>query len=63
MAVTEPPRPDPSNRDSLAQELADMFDRCVIGYYASLDAEEWSAAFEYRELIEHIHNMAERVAA
>lgn len=63
MAMTEPPRPDRSSRLTVAQELSDMFDRCVAGYYASLDAEEWSAAFEYRELIDHIHNLAERVAA
>ena len=62
MAVTEPPRPDRSS-SSLAQELSDMFDRCVIGYYASLDAEEWSAVFEYRELIDHIHDLSERAAA
>jgi len=29
-----------------------MFDRAVAGYYWALDVEEWSAAFEYRALID-----------
>lgn len=40
-----------------------MFDRSVAGYYAAIDAEDWSGAFEWRLLIDKIHGLAEQVAA
>jgi hypothetical protein len=54
-----------NRKDAGPRDRADapMFDRCVNGYYAALEAEEWGAAFEYRDLIDHIHQLAERVAA
>lgn len=63
MPLPTPPHPDPNSRTDLGEELGEMFDRCVRGYFASIDAEEWSDAFEYRKLIDYIHNLAERVAA
>jgi hypothetical protein len=61
--VPTPPHPDRNSRKDLGEELAEMFDRCVVGYYRSIDAEQWSDAFEYGKLIDYIHNLAERVAA
>jgi hypothetical protein len=63
MAVTQPPPGDRSARLQVVEELGEMFNRCAVGYYACLDAEEWSAAFEYHLLIEQIHELAEKVAA
>jgi hypothetical protein len=40
-----------------------MFDRAVSGYHWAIDREEWTAAWEYRELIDQIHDLAEKAAA
>ena len=52
----------PSTRADLDEELGQMFDRAIAGYYWAIEAEEWSAAFEYRVLLDSIHLVAERVA-
>lgn len=54
---------DPSTRTDLSEELGQMFDSAVAGYYAALDAEQWSAAFEFRVLIDDVYLLAERIAA
>lgn len=40
-----------------------MFDRLVAGYYWALDREEWTAAWEYLDLIDEVHRLEERLAA
>jgi hypothetical protein len=40
-----------------------MFDRCVAGYYWAIAVQEWSAAFEYSELLDQIGSLRERAAA
>jgi hypothetical protein len=40
-----------------------MFDRAAAGYHWAIDHEAWTAAWEYAELAEQIHELQERLAA
>jgi hypothetical protein len=54
---------DRSTRLRLVDELSEMFDRATAGYLWAVEHEQWSAAFEYRELIDQIRDLSEQAAA
>jgi hypothetical protein len=58
---TPPPPPDRSSH--ALDELTVLLFRCADGYRWAIDAEEWSAAFEYGQLIDRIDSLLRERAA
>lgn len=52
----------PTPAELIRDELSEAFNRAVANYYACVDMQDWSGAFEARVLIEHIHELEEQLA-